>query len=126
MCILHIIAYLLCSYVWSFAFYFFHAVALCWWGCPGFVQVWKAAGGPKQDKFQYTYFAHKINSFETAPQALLPSDSRLRPDRYALELGDMSKAGTEKSRYIILWPLSIFLWFYLGDMELFLNLLSEI
>jgi hypothetical protein len=43
-----------------------------------------------------------------------------------LELGDMSKAGTEKSRYIILWPLSIFLWFYLGDMELFLNLLSEI
>ncbi|CAM6072994.1 unnamed protein product, partial [Sphagnum tenellum] len=61
-------------------------------------EVWKAAGGPKQDKFQYTYFAHKINSFETAPQALLPSDSRLRPDRYALELGDMSKAGTEKSR----------------------------
>lgn len=62
-------------------------------------QVWKAAEAPKNDKFQYTYFAHKINSFDTAPKKLLASDSRLRPDRYALEIGDVSKASSEKSRY---------------------------
>ncbi|KAF7049534.1 hypothetical protein CFC21_058055 [Triticum aestivum] len=61
-------------------------------------EVWKAAPAPPNDKYQYTYFAHKINSFDTAPKKLLPSDSRLRPDRYALEKGDMSKSGAHKSR----------------------------
>ncbi|CAM6114939.1 unnamed protein product [Calypogeia fissa] len=61
-------------------------------------EVWKVAEAPKNDKYQYTYFAHKVNSFETAPKSLLPSDSRLRPDRLALEKGDMGKAGGEKSR----------------------------
>ncbi|KAF5737174.1 putative oxysterol binding protein [Tripterygium wilfordii] len=61
-------------------------------------EVWRVAEAPKNDKFQYTHFAHKINSFETAPKGLLASDSRLRPDRYALEKGDLSKAGSEKSR----------------------------
>ncbi|XP_012486063.1 oxysterol-binding protein-related protein 3A [Gossypium raimondii] len=60
-------------------------------------EAWKLADAPKNDKFQYTHFAHKINSFDTAPKKLLASDSRLRPDRYALELGDLSKAGFEKS-----------------------------
>lgn len=60
-------------------------------------EVWRVADAPPNDKFQYTYFAHKINSFDTAPRKLLASDSRLRPDRYALEKGDMSKAGAEKS-----------------------------
>ncbi|EOY07505.1 Oxysterol-binding family protein [Theobroma cacao] len=60
-------------------------------------EAWKVADAPKNDKFQYTYFAHKINSFDTAPQKLLASDSRLRPDRYALEQGDLTKAGLEKS-----------------------------
>ncbi|KAF2556716.1 hypothetical protein F2Q68_00018066 [Brassica cretica] len=60
-------------------------------------EVWKLADVPKDDKYQYTHFAHKINSFDTAPKKLLPSDSRLRPDRYALEMGDMSKSGNEKS-----------------------------
>ncbi|RYR70227.1 hypothetical protein Ahy_A03g016734 isoform A [Arachis hypogaea] len=59
--------------------------------------VWHVADVPPNDKFQYTHFAHKINSFDTAPKKLLASDSRLRPDRYALELGDLSKAGTEKT-----------------------------
>lgn len=63
--------------------------------------MWRAAATPENDKYQYTYFAHKINSFDTAPQKLLASDSRLRPDRYALEEGDMSKAGSEKSRYVL-------------------------
>ncbi|KVH91246.1 Oxysterol-binding protein [Cynara cardunculus var. scolymus] len=60
-------------------------------------EVWRVAEAPEDDKFQYTYFAHKVNSFDTAPKKLLASDSRLRPDRYALEMGDLSKAGSEKS-----------------------------
>ncbi|RZC78885.1 hypothetical protein C5167_003104 [Papaver somniferum] len=60
-------------------------------------EVWRVAEVPPNDKFQYTHFAHKINSLETAPRKLLASDSRLRPDRYALEKGDLSKAGSEKS-----------------------------
>ncbi|XP_010553050.1 PREDICTED: oxysterol-binding protein-related protein 3A [Tarenaya hassleriana] len=60
-------------------------------------EVWRLADAPKNDKFQYTQFAHKINSFDTAPKKLLASDSRLRSDRYALEMGDMSKSGCEKS-----------------------------
>ncbi|KAB2045098.1 hypothetical protein ES319_D01G137900v1 [Gossypium barbadense] len=58
---------------------------------------WKLANAPKNDKFQYTHFVHKISSFDTAPNKLLASDSHLRPDRYALEQGDLSKAGFEKS-----------------------------
>ncbi|KAE8666700.1 Oxysterol-binding protein-related protein 3C [Hibiscus syriacus] len=61
-------------------------------------KVWHVADTPKNDKFQFTYFAHKINSFDTAPKKLLALDSRLRPDRFALEKGDLSKAGAEKSR----------------------------
>ncbi|ONK76924.1 uncharacterized protein A4U43_C02F1300 [Asparagus officinalis] len=61
-------------------------------------EVWRVAAAPENDKFQYTHFAHKINSFDTAPKKLLPSDSRMRPDRYALEKGDMSKSASEKSR----------------------------
>ncbi|RWW34543.1 hypothetical protein GW17_00000690, partial [Ensete ventricosum] len=61
-------------------------------------KIWRVAATPEKDKFQYTYFAHKINSFDTASKKLLASDSRLRPDRYALEKGDMSKAAAEKSR----------------------------
>ncbi|OVA16525.1 Oxysterol-binding protein [Macleaya cordata] len=60
-------------------------------------EVWSVADVPENDKFQYTYFAHKINSLDTAPRKLLASDSRLRPDRYALEKGDLSKSGSEKS-----------------------------
>ncbi|XP_042435472.1 oxysterol-binding protein-related protein 3A-like [Zingiber officinale] len=60
-------------------------------------EVWRLAAAPENDKFQYTYFAHKINSFDTAPKRFLASDSRLRSDRYALEKGDLSKAGAEKS-----------------------------
>ena len=67
-----------------------------------FLQVWRIAAAPVNDKFQYTHFAHKINSFETAPRKLLASDSRLRSDRYALEKGDLSKAGVEKSRCLSL------------------------
>ncbi|KAI9112145.1 hypothetical protein K1719_016668 [Acacia pycnantha] len=64
----------------------------------GLKEVWRVADAPKNDKFQYTYFAHKINSFDTAPKKLLASDSRLRSDRMALEKGDLSTSGHEKSR----------------------------
>ncbi|KAG5022532.1 hypothetical protein AAZX31_07G125600 [Glycine max] len=60
-------------------------------------EIWRVADTPKKDKFQYTHFAHKINSFDTAPKKLLASDSRLRPDRMALEKGDLSTSGYEKS-----------------------------
>ena len=65
-----------------------------------FLQIWRVADTPKGDKFQYTHFAHNVNSFDSAPQRLLASDSRLRPDRQALEKGDLSRAGVEKSRYV--------------------------
>ncbi|PPE02816.1 hypothetical protein GOBAR_DD00129 [Gossypium barbadense] len=68
-------------------------------------QEWKLANAPKNDKFQYTHFVHKISSFDTAPNKLLASDSHLRPDRYALEQGDLSKAGFEKSRFSV--PFSV-------------------
>ncbi|XP_030529049.1 oxysterol-binding protein-related protein 3A-like [Rhodamnia argentea] len=61
-------------------------------------EAWRVAEAPKNDKFQYTYFGHEINSFNTAPKKVLASDSRLRSDRYALEQGDLPKAGAEKSR----------------------------
>ncbi|KAJ4764074.1 Oxysterol-binding family protein [Rhynchospora pubera] len=61
-------------------------------------ELWRCLPSPANDKYQYTHFAHKLNSFDTAPKGLLPSDSRLRPDRFALEKGDMSKSGSEKSR----------------------------
>lgn len=60
-------------------------------------EAWRIAKLPENDKFQYTYFTHKLNSLDTAPKKLLASDSRLRPDRYALERGDLAKAGLEKS-----------------------------
>lgn len=78
-------------------------------------QIWHVADVPEGDKFQYTHFAHKINSFDTAPRKLLASDSRLRPDRYALEKGDLSKAGSEKSRSISLLAYFFFFLFWNTD-----------
>ncbi|MCL7038204.1 hypothetical protein MKW94_006798 [Papaver nudicaule] len=60
-------------------------------------EVWRVADLPEKDKYKFTYFTHKLNSFDTAPRKLLASDSRLRPDRYALEKGDLSKVSREKS-----------------------------
>ncbi|GJU42571.1 reverse transcriptase domain-containing protein [Tanacetum coccineum] len=57
----------------------------------------RVAEAPAEDKFQYTHFAHKVNSFTTALKKLFPSECRLRLDRYALEMGDLSKAGSKKS-----------------------------
>ncbi|CAI6005702.1 unnamed protein product [Closterium sp. NIES-64] len=61
-------------------------------------KVWRLTDLPEDDKFQFTHFARKLNSFETAPPSLLPSDSRLRPDRKALEEGDLNQSASEKYR----------------------------
>ena len=47
-------------------------------------------------KYGFTQFTFKQNSSKTAPRGLLPSDSRLRPDRAALERGDDALAGAKK------------------------------
>ena len=39
------------------------------------LQIWRAALAPQSDKYQYTHFAHKISSFDTAPKKLLASDT---------------------------------------------------
>ena len=72
-----------------------------------FLQIWRVADTPKGDKYQYTHFAHILNSFDSAPHRFLASDSRLRPDRQALEKGDLSKAGFEKSRYLSMFLLNV-------------------
>lgn len=58
--------------------------------------LWSASEMPADDAYGFTRFAHRLNSFELAPKALLASDSRLRPDRVALEAGEMGKAGSAK------------------------------
>lgn len=58
--------------------------------------LWAASPKPADDAYGFTTFAHTLNSFDLAPKALLASDSRLRPDRVALEAGEMGKAGSAK------------------------------
>ncbi|KAI3996303.1 hypothetical protein MKX01_026771 [Papaver californicum] len=64
-------------------------------------EVWGVGDTPKTDELPYTYFGDKINSFSTAPEKMLSSDSRLRPDRYSYEKGDLSKAGSERAGTLI-------------------------
>ncbi|RZC91583.1 hypothetical protein C5167_027646 [Papaver somniferum] len=61
-------------------------------------EIWRVPDVPVKDKYHFTYFSHKVNSFDTAPRQMLASDSRLRPDRYALEKGDLSKVSHQKNR----------------------------
>lgn len=65
---------------------------------PAQVLIWKLAEVPKNDKYDYTYFAHMLNSFETAPKPVLASDGRIRADRLALERGNNKKAGSDKTK----------------------------
>ncbi|KAE8661100.1 Oxysterol-binding protein-related protein 3A [Hibiscus syriacus] len=57
---------------------------------------WRVADAPKNDKFQYTYFAHKINSFDTTPKKLLASDSHLRPRQICTRAGLEERQRAEK------------------------------
>ena len=47
-------------------------------------------------KYGFTNFTFKQNAADTCPKGLLASDSRLRPDRAALEAGDANAAGAMK------------------------------
>jgi len=47
-------------------------------------------------KYGFTNFTFKQNAGSSCPPGLLASDSRLRPDRAALEAGDSSLAGAQK------------------------------
>ncbi|XP_026400693.1 oxysterol-binding protein-related protein 3B-like, partial [Papaver somniferum] len=60
-------------------------------------EMWRVPDVPLKDKYQFTYLSHKVNSLDTAPRQMLASDSRLRPDRYALEKGELSKVSKEKN-----------------------------
>jgi hypothetical protein len=59
--------------------------------------LWRKEPMPENPtKYGFTNFTFKQNSHETCPPGLLASDSRLRPDRAALERGDDALAGAKK------------------------------
>lgn len=63
-------------------------------GAP-WTDLWKASENPKAD-YGFTQFARLLNKFDSAPRNMLASDARLRPDRQALDDGEMGKAGSAK------------------------------
>ena len=57
---------------------------------------------PKDDKYGFTYFARMMNEGKgTAP---LASDSRRRPDRAALEVGNLPLYRFESCVHLAAWP----------------------
>jgi hypothetical protein len=59
--------------------------------------LWQAGEFDDSDPYGFTKFVLSLNSSSTAPpEGVLPSDSRLRPDRAALASGDTSAAGKLK------------------------------
>ncbi len=60
----------------------------------GTTRVWSCPPKPEGDKFGFTHFARRL--CEGTGLDPLPSDSRRRPDRAALEAGDQRAAGAHK------------------------------
>eukprot|EP00887_Chlorella_sp_A99_P003091 scaffold9.g3091.t1 len=58
------------------------------------LELWRCVPKPEGDPYGFTHFAHKLNSCEGVNP--LPSDSRRRPDRAKLELGNSSDAAVAK------------------------------
>lgn len=58
------------------------------------LHLWKCNEKPEGDKYAFTHFAHKLMSSEGLNP--LPSDSRRRKDRLALQHGDHLEAGAQK------------------------------
>jgi len=55
------------------------------------IVLWTKEAMPKdRDKYGFTHFARHCNSAAGCPPGLLASDARLRPDRAALEAGDLN------------------------------------
>lgn len=59
------------------------------------LRLWTATPKPTDDPYGFTQFAHKLNSCEGGINPL-PSDSRRRPDRALLELGESSDSAVAK------------------------------
>jgi len=60
-------------------------------------RLWTCKPKPENDPYQFTEFAHLLNSIETCDGVdPLPSDSRRRPDRALLELGRSGEAAVAK------------------------------
>ncbi|KAI7842034.1 hypothetical protein COHA_004235 [Chlorella ohadii] len=59
------------------------------------LRLWTCREKPADDPYQFTHFAHELNSCEGGINPL-PSDSRRRPDRALLELGNSSDAAVAK------------------------------
>jgi len=63
------------------------------------VTVWSRPPNNSVGKYNLTEFAQKLLEFDSDYESILPgTDSRLRPDRRALERGDRGDAGIYKSR----------------------------
>jgi hypothetical protein len=63
------------------------------------VCLWKRPEPNAFGKYKLTEFAAKLNKLDPKYESVLPvTDSRLRPDRRALDSGDMANAGIAKSR----------------------------
>eukprot|EP00123_Amoebidium_parasiticum_P012437 comp21353_c0_seq2/m.29303 comp21353_c0_seq2/g.29303 ORF comp21353_c0_seq2/g.29303 comp21353_c0_seq2/m.29303 type:complete len:195 (-) comp21353_c0_seq2:667-1251(-) len=62
--------------------------------------LWKINPFPPgcQQYYHMTRMAMQLNAPPTDPKALVPTDSRLRPDQRALECGDVDRAADEKNR----------------------------
>ena len=59
-------------------------------------ELWAATPPLAGDGYGFTAFAHSLNGAVSAPPGLLASDSRLRPDRVALQAGELGAAGVAK------------------------------
>mmetsp|Transcript_42534 Transcript_42534/g.51663 ORF Transcript_42534/g.51663 Transcript_42534/m.51663 type:complete len:456 (+) Transcript_42534:189-1556(+) len=62
-------------------------------------ELWKGNSIINDDAYGFSKYTHWLNSMESAPRGgagLLPSDSRLRPDRVGLEKGDNGAAQSAK------------------------------
>lgn len=68
---------------------------------PGSALLWRINPRPAQSvqMYNFTTFAMTLNELEPSMKKLLvPTDSRLRPDIRAMEIGDMDTASVEKER----------------------------
>lgn len=58
------------------------------------IRIWTCRPKPEDDPYSFTHFAHELNSCEGINP--MPSDSRRRPDRALLELGQSGEAAVAK------------------------------
>lgn len=59
------------------------------------LRLWTCKEKPEDDPYQFTFFAHELNSCKGIMEPL-PSDSRRRPDRALLEMGKSGESAVAK------------------------------